>query len=69
MMFRTKGKPMGTILTKLGCSFFAIPLIVFAIEYLARGRWLGGKPGRTASTFSPTSRRRAAGARHQPSNQ
>jgi len=35
---------MSTILTKLGRFFFAIPLIVFAIEYLARGRWLGGMP-------------------------
>jgi len=35
---------MSTILTKLGRYFFAIPLIVFAIEYLARGRWLGGMP-------------------------
>ena len=35
---------MGTLLTKLGRFFFAIPLIVFAIEYLARGRWLGGMP-------------------------
>ena len=35
---------MSTILTKLGRFFFAIPQIVFAIEYLARGRWLGGMP-------------------------
>jgi uncharacterized membrane protein YphA (DoxX/SURF4 family) len=35
---------MSTILTKLGRYFFAIPLLVFAIEYLARGRWLGGMP-------------------------
>jgi uncharacterized membrane protein YphA (DoxX/SURF4 family) len=35
---------MGTLLTKLGRFFFAIPLLVFAIEYFARGRWLGGMP-------------------------
>jgi uncharacterized membrane protein len=35
---------MATLLTKLGRFFFAIPLIVFAVEYLARGRWQGGMP-------------------------
>src|SRR6266436_10374357 len=35
---------MNSALTKLGRYFFAIPLLVFAIEYLARGRWLGGMP-------------------------
>jgi uncharacterized membrane protein YphA (DoxX/SURF4 family) len=35
---------MAILLTKLGRFFFAIPLIVFAVEYLARGRWQGGMP-------------------------
>jgi uncharacterized membrane protein len=35
---------MSTLLTKLGRIFFAIPLLVFAIEYLAHGRWQGGMP-------------------------
>ena len=35
---------MNSVLTKLGRFFFAIPLIVFAVEYLARGRWQGGMP-------------------------
>jgi uncharacterized membrane protein len=35
---------MNSVLTKLGRFFFAIPLIVFAVEYLARGRWRGGMP-------------------------
>jgi uncharacterized membrane protein YphA (DoxX/SURF4 family) len=35
---------MATLLTKLGRLFFATPLIVFAIEYVARGRWQGGMP-------------------------
>src|SRR6266481_838936 len=35
---------MNSALTKLGRYLFAIPLLVFAIEYLARGRWLGGMP-------------------------
>jgi len=35
---------MNSVLTKLGRLFFAIPLIVFAVEYLARGRWQGGMP-------------------------
>jgi len=35
---------MATLLTKLGRFFFTIPLIVFAIEYVARGRWQGGMP-------------------------
>jgi uncharacterized membrane protein len=35
---------MSTLLTKLGRVFFAIPLLIFAIEYLARGRWQGGMP-------------------------
>jgi uncharacterized membrane protein len=35
---------MAILLTKLGRLFFAIPLIVFAIEYVARGRWQGGMP-------------------------
>ena len=35
---------MATLFTKLGRFFFAIPLFVFAVEYLARGRWQGGMP-------------------------
>jgi uncharacterized membrane protein len=35
---------MNNILAKLGRFFFAIPLIVFALEYLTRGRWQGGMP-------------------------
>ncbi len=35
---------MAPLLTKLGRFFFAIPLMVFALEYLARGRWQGGMP-------------------------
>jgi uncharacterized membrane protein YphA (DoxX/SURF4 family) len=35
---------VATLLSKLGRFFFAIPLIVFAIAYLARGRWQGGMP-------------------------
>src|SRR5260370_22036649 len=35
---------MNSALTTLGRYFFAIPLIVFAIEYLARGRSQGGMP-------------------------
>jgi uncharacterized membrane protein len=35
---------MSTLLTKLGRVFFAIPLLIFAIEYLAHARWQGGMP-------------------------
>jgi uncharacterized membrane protein YphA (DoxX/SURF4 family) len=35
---------MATLLTKLGRIFFALPLLVFSVEYLARGRWQGGMP-------------------------
>jgi uncharacterized membrane protein YphA (DoxX/SURF4 family) len=35
---------MATLLTKLGRFFFALPLLVFSVEYLARGRWQGGMP-------------------------
>jgi len=34
----------GHFLTKLGRFFVAIPLIVFAIEYLAHRRWRRGMP-------------------------
>src|SRR5258708_14144762 len=35
---------MNSVLTSLGRFSFAIPLIVLAVEYLARGRWQGGMP-------------------------
>src|SRR6266851_4398097 len=35
---------MNSVLTRLGRFFFALPLLVFAIEYLAHGRWQGGMP-------------------------
>jgi uncharacterized membrane protein len=35
---------MNSALTRLGRFFLAIPLMVFAVEYLARGRWQGGMP-------------------------
>ena len=35
---------MSTLLTKLGRIFLVIPLLIFAIEYLAHGRWQGGMP-------------------------
>lgn len=43
-MWFTRKDTMNSVLTKLGRFFFAIPLIVFAVEYLARGRWQGGMP-------------------------
>jgi uncharacterized membrane protein YphA (DoxX/SURF4 family) len=35
---------MNSALTKIGRFFFALPLLVFAVEYLAHGRWQGGMP-------------------------
>jgi len=35
---------MGSLFTKIGRNFFAIPLAVFAFQYLLSGRWAGGLP-------------------------